>query len=583
MTRRIARAVLALSIAVALLLGAALVLGSKLLPPTDRIEFLAVGLVSAIALSAGIAVAIRDVWVLRRESAALSLLNVPIKLDIPADGRPTLARERIRRVQGAAESSAIPPERLRVLLRSEAAARMSAIGGTTRFLASALLLLAVIGTFLGMKQALPGLSAAVTESRAVELSAGGRSQANSVKGEELNRSSIARALDDVANAFGSNFLAVLGALALATASFGASADRRRFLNDLEQASERERGIYSLLPASTDGAAIERIVHQLQSSLGEVAAVAEGVGELRGAINNFQDTLARAIEGLQSSFTDRFQRSLIESHGRISSELLSLTTGVGEVSSSLAKTAVAYEGLVSAVEQRDLRAEAAQGAVVAASERLAESSAANVDALERAAKQLDSAADAISKLREDISALTAAHREQVTSSQRTIGSLVASAESAVKSHGDLANVLEGHTRALDASAVRLTESSATMASHVIDSTAKVSEILVNTQSASREELGRLTTSIESASSAFSRIPDQAGAAMSAALTEAAREFREETRTDRARLAELSTSIDALRREVATLNGRLSSGSANGSGGDSDTRPSRDSGWLRRWSR
>ena len=101
-------------------------------------------------------------------------------------------------------------------------------------------------------------------------------------------------LSGVADAFGANFLALIGAFSLAVMSFGATVDRRRLLVDLDRVLDED--LFSVIASGTDAQAFELLLGNLREGIHEIATVGEGLGDLRGAIANFQSTLGHAIVG-----------------------------------------------------------------------------------------------------------------------------------------------------------------------------------------------------------------------------------------------------------------------------------------------
>jgi chromosome segregation ATPase len=257
----------------------------------------------------------------------------------------TLLTERAQKVIELADRGGGAAEGLRASLRTRAAGKASSVGAVSRFIGSLLLLLAVIGTFAGMKTALPALSEAV---RFPESTAA--SPPTSPTGEGIVRANIRDALSGVADAFGANFLALIGAFSLAVMSFGATVDRRRLLVDLDRVLDED--LLSVIASGTDAQAFERLVGNLRDGIHEIATVGEGLGDLRGAIANFQSTLGHAIESLETSLTGQFQQRLLSVHSDMARKVESVVVDVANISRAMAATSVAYEGLVQEITQRE---------------------------------------------------------------------------------------------------------------------------------------------------------------------------------------------------------------------------------------
>jgi len=255
----------------------------------------------------------------------------------------TLLTERAQRIVDFADRNGGAAEGLRATLRTRAAGQTASVGAVSRFIGSLLLLLAVIGTFAGMKTALPALSEAVRFP-------GSPAPSRPTTGEAIDRANIRDALSGVADAFGANFLALIGAFSLAVMSFGATVDRRRLLVDLDRVSDED--LFSVIVSGTDAQAFELLLGNLREGIHEIATVGEGLGDLRGAIANFQSTLGHAIESLETSLTGQFQQRLLSVHSDMAKKVESVVVDVAKISGAMAATSVAYEGLVQEIKQRE---------------------------------------------------------------------------------------------------------------------------------------------------------------------------------------------------------------------------------------
>ena len=257
----------------------------------------------------------------------------------------TLLTERAQRVAEFADRNGGAAEGLRATLRTRAAGKAASVGAVSRFIGSLLLLLAVIGTFAGMKTALPALSEAVRFPGSPTAS-----PPTTATGEAIDRANIRDALSGVADAFGANFLALIGAFSLAVMSFGATVDRRRLLVDLDRALDED--LFSVITSGTDAKAFELLLGNLREGIHEIATVGEGLGDLRGAIGNFQSTLGHAIESLETSLTGQFQQRLLSVHSDMAKKVESVVVDVARISGAMAATSVAYQGLVQEIKQRE---------------------------------------------------------------------------------------------------------------------------------------------------------------------------------------------------------------------------------------
>jgi len=262
-----------------------------------------------------------------------------------AEADDTLLTERAQRVAEFADRNGGAAEGLRASLRTRAAGQAASVGAVSRFIGSMLLLLAVIGTFAGMKTALPALSEAVRFPGSPTAS-----PPTTATGEAIDRANIRDALSGVADAFGANFLALIGAFSLAVMSFGATVDRRRLLVDLDRVMDDD--LFSVITSATDANAFELLLGNLREGIHEIATVGEGLGDLRGAIANFQSTLGHAIESLETSLTGQFQQRLLSVHSDMARKVESVVVDVATISGAMAATSRAYEALVQEIRQRE---------------------------------------------------------------------------------------------------------------------------------------------------------------------------------------------------------------------------------------
>lgn len=130
----------------------------------------------------------------------------------------TLVADRVRRVL---EKARDPYRRVSPYeLRGIAEMRTAQYGVFARYASSLLLLLAVLGTFAGVKTALPGLIDAVSQTG----------------GAQPGGADIAAPLRAVADAFGGNALALVGAIAVGLMAQGLATGRRNLLERLELVS-----------------------------------------------------------------------------------------------------------------------------------------------------------------------------------------------------------------------------------------------------------------------------------------------------------------------------------------------------------
>ena len=322
---------------------------------------------TVLCLVLGIFFGLRDVRRLARESAAIQKLplvgsiadyeEIVGKEDGPFKN--TLVADRVRRV-AQAKAAGATADAMRASFRADSASRAAAIGATTRYLASTLLLLSVIGTFAGMKAALPGLYAAVQQP---SLAAPAGTPANSPR-VDIDGQNIHDALKHVADAFGANFLALVGALGLSVISFGATVDRRRVLVSLERVSDQR--LHRLLHSERQLVA-QAFVDQLKDSLQDVGTIATQIGGLRQAIRDFTGGTTTAIETFQSSLNGQIRAEFLQAHRDIAEQVSHVVPELTRIANASHTTAVAYEGLVQGLRERDLGLQTASTTLRQASE------------------------------------------------------------------------------------------------------------------------------------------------------------------------------------------------------------------------
>ena len=453
----------------------------------------------------------------------------------------TLLTERAQKVIELADRGGGAAEGLRASLRTRAAGKASSIGAVSRFIGSLLLLLAVIGTFAGMKTALPALSEAV---RFPESTAA--SPPTSPTGEGIVRANIRDALSGVADAFGANFLALIGAFSLAVMSFGATVDRRRLLVDLDRVLDDD--LFSVIASGTDAKAFELLLGNLREGIHEIATVGEGLGDLRGAIANFQSTLGHAIESLETSLTGQFQQRLLSVHSDMAKKVESVVVDVAKISGAMAATSVAYEGLVQEIKQRENELTTSASDIKVEAINLMKRTAETAGRFDRAATAVSEANAALVKNLDALQTqavvvehgLAAAHSIATSASN-----LSASAVQAVDQVG-------GATAELSNVATQIGEAVRTL--HA-DS--------AHAERAFSAAAAHLTTSVDAQSTAFSAAAAHltasvdAQAAVARALAEQAETNTDAQRGLHATVAALQTSILD---ELETLNATLSKSAA-----------------------
>ena len=228
----------------------------------------------------------------------------------------TLIDDRVRRTMAALETGGASQVSV-FELRAIAEKRTSRYGEIARYLSSLLLLLAVLGTFAGVKAALPDLIDALKAGADDTLRMSGP-------------------LSAVAGAFGGNALALVGAIAVGLAAQGVAFGRRNLLERLELVSveyiygDETSGASEPMQAAAQS--LQASARDLQSLAGSMSGVEAGLetlrvqfrdsfseltGHLRDLANRQNDTLytrtGEALETLQRRVADVVQALEANAH------------------------------------------------------------------------------------------------------------------------------------------------------------------------------------------------------------------------------------------------------------------------------
>jgi hypothetical protein len=252
----------------------------------------------------------------------------------------TLADDRVRRVIQARTSTSashVSADEMRAVAEK----RTAQYGSFARYSASLLLLLAVLGTFAGVKTALPGLIAALGSS-----SAQGPGTVNA----------LITPLQAIAAAFGGNALALVGAIAVGFAAQGVSFGRRNLLERLELLSAEH--IYgSDVSTTTDPIqaavkSLERTSHEFKGAADTISGVEAGLAtlsaDLRKSFSSLEEKLALFAEKQDDTLYTRTRQTLDELQQRI-----------GTMTDAVRANALAHAGLVDSIK---LRAEETRSAI-----------------------------------------------------------------------------------------------------------------------------------------------------------------------------------------------------------------------------
>jgi hypothetical protein len=239
----------------------------------------------------------------------------------------TLVDDRVRRMHAAmagSGSSTISPENLKAI----AVDRTARYGSFARYASSLLLLLAVLGTFAGVKTALPALIGAL--------------------GSTSDTSTLIGPLTAVASAFGGNALALVGAIAIGLMAQGIGFGRRNLLERLELVSAeyiyQDGTSSSANPLQAAVTALRDTANQIHAATGRMTGIEGG---LRGLSNEFK-TSFEVLSTTLADIADRQEEGLYE---RTSASLEVLQTRVADLAKSVEATALVHSQITAAVQTR----------------------------------------------------------------------------------------------------------------------------------------------------------------------------------------------------------------------------------------
>jgi uncharacterized protein YoxC len=264
----------------------------------------------------------------------------------------TLVDDRVRRVHQArldGGAAHIPVEELRGIAET----RTLQYGHVARFASSLLLLLAVLGTFAGVKTALPSLIDAISGAGGA-----GGGDANSMVGP----------LRAVADAFGGNALALVGAIAVGLMAQGLSVGRRHLLERLELVSAEY--IYETTRAQN--------ADPLIAAVGTLSGAAQAVREASGSFLGLESSLQGLSHSFQAGFdtlndqlADLMRQQDEALHERTSKALEELQSRVVTLAGAVEANTRQYGGLVDRVGERAAESREAFAQMKAASETLSQ--------------------------------------------------------------------------------------------------------------------------------------------------------------------------------------------------------------------
>ena len=244
----------------------------------------------------------------------------------------TLVDDRVRRVHEArliGGSAHVSPEELRGI----AEARTARLGSFARFASSLLLLLAVLGTFAGVKTALPSLIDAVS------AAAG---DGSGVQG------SIVGPLRAVADAFGGNAFALVGAIAAGLMAQGLALGRRNLLERLELVSTEF--IYDR-SQSTSADPLLIAANALKQTAAEMGEAGQSFTGIEAGLNALGTEFRDAFDTFSERLSDLVKEQDARVKERTAGELLELRRRMEQIAQTVGENAGVYRGLVDRVEAR----------------------------------------------------------------------------------------------------------------------------------------------------------------------------------------------------------------------------------------
>lgn len=281
---------------------------------------------------------------------------------------------RKRAVQNAVLLGSVP-EGLRNNERQRAVAATASLGAAQRQIASTLIILTVLGTFIGVKDALPGLSNAIKMSggtSAARARTDPRPSVTTVESKPGTRTAepgeeVSSALTAIEQAFGANLLSLLGAIVLSSLAYGLQRGRGDLLTKLE--TESGKRFYIFLPLASDTSAIVQAVTALRSTVGGISGVESAIHSLNSQLRDFSGSLDSAVQRMGLDVSAAMNARSLQSEEVIERQLTELVAVMRLSVAALDRTAVAYAGLVKGLESRDVDVELIVDTMSAASKSL----------------------------------------------------------------------------------------------------------------------------------------------------------------------------------------------------------------------
>ena len=295
-------------------------------------------------------------------------------------------------------------------LRGVALARSAVIGSTARYVSGLLLLLTVLGTFIGVKQALPELV------RALESST--QQQAGDVA------ALMQGALNGVTAAFGANLAALLGAIALGVAAFGLNAGRHNMLARLEQASSQH--VFAHLGGVASGDSIGTALQTLAQSSQNLATAVDGIRDMQASMERLSAGVGESLVATRQA-VDSLIRSQQEQLGKQNRELIEFV--VQKIERQITDTATAVQ-----------HATALYGAMLGTLTQRSDVLAETTTLLDGTLREMQQSREIFGRYADEANRSVATHLEQM---REPLGRL----ERAAAAQTEVAEQAAGHYRAL----------------------------------------------------------------------------------------------------------------------------------------
>ncbi len=445
-----------------------------------RVQVEPIVYVSFGVFAVGAILATVDIRRLHSEWRALGVLE---KSGSHVDER-TIVGRRVKRVAAAAVGRRVDPG-FRDGEKAIAQTELASVGAAVQFIAGVLLVLTVVGTFAGMREALPKLAAAMGDIAGTTQEGG---QGLPVRG-------LSEAIKEVAQAVGANLFALIGSVALSIAAFGAVAERRGFLVRLENVSPAL--LYSKLPVEAEATELQRAVIELQRSAERIAGVERAIDGLAVEFSGFGTKLETMLGEVSQSMGETVRLHALQTHDRLNDQVTRIAAALEATTTALQATAVSYQGLVAGLEERDIGLAAATEAFRAQATELHEVQRGIGNSVLEARTALDGMlAASAGKLAESFDASMESYEARMGTAFTLLSGILAegSARFADVARRDLGS---GLASAVDDAAARLTsailgtteqiqKSLDTTGAQVAERIGTAGEVVIGTASVQREE-------------------------------------------------------------------------------------------------